>query len=405
MNEVKSLFFLSRNTFIGAAASYCATLLLARYLGPSDFGSYSYVLVLGSLCSLFINFSTDATAASSYSRSQNFIETVSAVYSLRLISYIFFSLLVFIFGFEDKELAFGIIAMNLAQLNLSCVFELRMRNVQYSMLFMFERISFAGLISLIVFFEVQITLFMLFFIFFLNTAGSLVVQSFIIFPSFGSLNLRLHGAWRIVSENLFLVFAGLCSFVYGGISRIFLESNLGVFELGVYSAGWQYILIVTIFTSQVNRVFRVRFADALVDFNLVKLKRNFLDYLLLSTLPIIVVSMFFYSLGIHLNDFLFGSEFSGVNVMVPWLCIYFLVINFDALGLMLWTAQGNRGKYLLISVFWSVILIICLWSVPNDATLERYLGYVVVFHGLSVFSLLLGFYLSCRGFWLQSRQV
>jgi len=392
MSVVKSLFFLSRNSFLGAGLSYIATILLARHMGPNEFGLYSYVLVLGALASIFINFSTDTTAAASYARSKNLVETISSIYSFRLFAFSLLLIVSLIALFEDRSIAFGIVAVNVATLNLSFIFELNSKNVEYSTLYMFERFLFSAFVVLLILYDfIDVSITAVFMIIFLISLGSLVLQLYINSGHLRKFRFNITGVYTIARENVFLVLVALSTFAYGGISRILLETKLGQSQLGVYSAGWQFILAITIFSAQVNRIFRIRFSSALVQSDLRLLQKHLREFFLLSTIPVIVISASFFLFGKGFIGVLFGEEYAEINLMVPWLCVYFIVINLDSLNIILWTAKGKRSEYFLISSLWSAVLIGLLLLLPQTVTLDKFLIVVVICHGCSVISLLARF--------------
>ena len=62
--RLKNLTQLASLNVVVAGLSYILTIALANYLGPQDFGFYSYVLVLAASLTIFIDYATDISAAS-----------------------------------------------------------------------------------------------------------------------------------------------------------------------------------------------------------------------------------------------------------------------------------------------------------------------------------------------------
>ena len=171
-----------------------------------------------------------------------------------------------------------------------------------------------------------------------------------------------------------------------------LENKLGMEQLGIYSAGWQIILIITIFQGQVVRVWRSDLSNALINKKRGDIKHLISSYLLFSTLPVFMFAIFISFFSYEIVNIMFTDEYILLATILPIFSSYFLFINLDSLVKILWVSIGNRMKYLKISLFFSIMLLFILQSIPSNANLELFALSVVFIHGCSVIILLLVFY-------------
>lgn len=100
--RLKNLTQLASLNVVVAGLSYILTIALANYLGPQDFGFYSYVLVLAASLTIFIDYATDISAASLMAENKSIKKTFIVIYSVRILIYIILfglSWLIFLINF------------------------------------------------------------------------------------------------------------------------------------------------------------------------------------------------------------------------------------------------------------------------------------------------------------------
>ncbi len=389
MKTLSSLVVLTSNSLFGSGISYAATILLAREIGPEKFGEYSYILLLGALITIFVNYSTDTTASVQFSRGYNLKRVVSSVYSVRAIAFLVLLLVAIVVSLSDWVIGIGLIAVTLPALNTGFIFELQSRNNIYSVIFLAERTIFAFLIVFILFTDwmvvdvIEVILILL-----ISSVISLSIQYRLHYQVLGKVRIKLDLLMQVVKENTFLVLTSIATFGYGGLSRLILENNLGKEQLGIYSAVWQLIMLITIFSAQVSKIWRIRFATALSEKKLTAVVSQLRDYVLYSSFPICIFSIIFFIMSENIILVLFGEQYRNAVYVAPWVCIYFLVINLDSLSAILWTNSGSRKEYFLITITWSITLVFVLLSMSEKYTLHDYAAAVVLTHFLSVMTLL-----------------
>lgn len=366
-NVIKEISSLTLFSGIASAISYFITLALANTLGAYDFGIYSYCMVWGNLLSAIIIFSTDFTAPAFYSKTKDKQKIFNAVISTRLFLFLFFMLIIPLFFLKDPEIALGVFAIMFSTFNLSFFYEISQKNISYSKVYLLERLIYI-LIILFLLFRNLIDIKLIFTTFLLSTLISIVLQfnSFKKYlRNFQPLNIIIEPK-SFLKDNFFILMITLSTFIYGGFSRILIESKFGLEELGVYSAGWQIILIVTIFQAQVTKVWRTKISFTLVSKNLALLKKNVLEYAIFSTLPIIIFSLFIFIFSEKIVDILFPEGFRQLNSILPIFSFYFVFINLEALAGIFWISIGSKKIYLIINLIFSVSLLFSLILIPQS---------------------------------------
>jgi O-antigen/teichoic acid export membrane protein len=397
----KQLTLLTKNGLITSAVSYLLTITLANYLGPEGFGLYSYTLILGSIASVLVAFSTDSTSPVMHAAGKTQATIFNSVYSTRI------SLLLIVLAglpwllYMNSAVALGVLAIALASMNLGFLYELSKNNVRYSYVYMIERIIYVSTIFLLIFFsKTNLVLIMSFLLFF--TAASCIWQLYDNKESVYRFSFNFDQAANTLKDNFYLVLISLSTFVYGGFSRLILENKFGMADLGVYSAGWQIIMAVTLFQAQADKVWRVKLTTALLQRNKNRSYTYLKNYFLLTTLPVLALAIFVYTYTSELVNLIFGDEYFLLHDLIPIFCIYFLVINLNSLVTICWISVGNRAKYLFISMLSGILLIAALLFLPKDIGLPAFAFLVVIIHGASSIFLLFKFYFSYMQPWTSN---
>lgn len=381
---VKQLFILTKNYLIISALSYFLTIQIANKLGPYQFGIYSYVMLIGSIFSLIITFSTEQTAPLLYSKLKNKIKVNNTIYSIRLFFLGVAILASFIVAIKSLTIAFGALVIALSSLNLSFLYELNGKNIKYSYLFFLERSIYLGVTFLLLTIGI-LNIQYIFLVLFISVSISLTIQITTnkkVFKHFKFL------AWKplflSIKNNSYLVLIAFSTFAYGGFSRLIIESKLGMKELGVYSAGWQIIMLITIFQAQVVRTWRLNISKALLNKDYETLKKLIKSYLGLSTFPVIAGTIAMIYISPFITQLLFGEEYAQLSTLLPIFSLYFIVINLDSLASMIWIGLAKQLEYVSINLTATLCLCLFLYLLPEKTPIH-YLGLcVIITHGISV---------------------
>ena len=398
---ISELFSLTGLNILAAGLSYLITISIANYLGPNDFGIYSYILLWGGMASLVIIFATESTIPVQYAITNDKQSVFNSTQTTKLIFLLVWVASIFLFSrFTDlgqiisknPEVIIGLIALTLANFRVWEFYEISKKNIRYAKIYFIERMFYLSLVGFLLYTH-SLDILTIFSCLLVATLCSLLFQikdNFNLIKNFGIENIQ--NVYMVVKENLPLVLIQLSTFAYGGFSRVILENKLGMEQLGIYSAGWQIILIITIFQGQVVRVWRSDLSNALINKKRGDVKHLISSYLLFSTLPVFMFAIFISFFSYEIVNIMFTDEYILLATILPIFSSYFLFINLDSLVKILWVSIGNRMKYLKISLFFSIMLLFILQSIPSNANLELFALSVVFIHGCSVIILLLVFY-------------
>jgi len=398
ISELSSLTGLN---LLAAGLSYLLTIVIANTLGPNDFGIYSYIMLWGGFASLIIVFSTDSTIPVQYAKLDDKQSVFNITQTIKFFFLLVWTASMFLWyrytelGLvisKNPEVLIGLIALTLASFSFWNFYEISKNNIKYAKIYFIERMFY---------------LFLLGFFLYTNSLDILTIFSCLLIATICSLLFQIkdisnliknfeienfQSVYMLFKENLPLVLIQLSTFVYGGFSRIILESKLGMEQLGIYSAGWQIILVITIFQGQVVKVWRSDLSNALINKKRDHLKNLISSYFLFSTLPVFIFAIFISVFSNEIISILFSDEYILLAKILPIFSLYFVFISLDSLVKILWISLGNRMKYLAISLFFSILLIFVLKLIPNNANLELFALSTVLIHGCSIILLLVVFY-------------
>jgi O-antigen/teichoic acid export membrane protein len=387
INIIVHLLILLKNNIIIAISSYFLFISLANHLGPEQYGYYSHILIISSLISILINFGTEQTAAIEFSKSNNINKVFNDIYRVRIIITIpiIFILLIF---YNNSWLIFScILCLIFQNYNLSFLYEIRASNSKYSYIFLTERLVFV-LIALTLLYLNFLDLQILF-------ALLCAVTMISIFYQFNDnsryINFKLFLPFDIIKlnfeKNFPLVIIALSSYAYGGFSRIILESQIGSEQMGIFSAGWQLIVIGTIFQAQVSRIWRTRISEIFKSLDRKYFFNEIKTYFLLTTLPMVILSSIFTIFSEQIIKIIFTDSYWDLIDILPIIGVYLVVINLAGLIDMLWVATGKISNYMWISFLFGVLLIIYLLFVPLNLNIANFAIIIVSFHFMVTFLL------------------
>lgn len=390
---IKQLIALLKNNFIASGLSYFLTLTIANKLGPSSFGDYSYILLWGNFFSMLVVFGSDNIAPRLFSNLKSIEACFIRIAGFRVCTLLVIVTLTCIIS-NEYLFSFGVFTILLSSLNLAFLFELKEDNIRYSYIYMIERVAYTSF-SLILIYFFNGSIVNIFTIMCLSIVCSLIYQynhfSKLI-KSLGLSRYRLSFFGDIIRNNSYLVFISISTYAYGGFSRIFLKAKFSSFELGIYSAGWQFVVLATIIQASVDRVWRKNITKALVEGNYVEFKRCLTSYIKFTTVPIVLLSMVFAYFSSFTVELFFNSDYFQLKEILPIIGLYFIVVNLNSLSTISWVAIGNKSIFLIVNIMFSISLLICLWLLGDSLTLFRLTLLVVTCHGLSAVSLLLIIY-------------
>lgn len=377
---MKEVIQLLTRTVSAASLSYVVTLILIKKLTVADFGSYSYILLVSSLISIFVNFGVDQTTAreiAKYDNQRTFFISCNLFKIINLIlSVLFFTL------FEGIEIGILVLFASVQTLYTSNFFEFKNKNVIFLNFFVAERAFYLIVCVLLVFTE-HLNIYYVFLSLFFISVVSLCIQYRYIFSLFpGDFEFRSLEILHLYKRNIWVVFSTLILFGYGGLSRFFIEHKFGFTELGAYSAFWQFVMIATLIQSQVDKIWRPRIYASSLEGNFFE---SFKKYNLHVVLPVVCVSASLILLMEPIVLNVFKIEYTKYIYLGYIFCTYFIVVCYDSYIRTAYISKSREFLYLLINLFFSFLL--TLVFLFTTLSLSTYAVLLVFAHASSVFIL------------------
>lgn len=392
-----TLFMLTKNNAIAAALSYTLTISLANILGPSDFGIYSFVLVIGSILSIFISFGTDLTAPMMFAKIANRQKALSIIFGIRLSIILITALGLAIYSFTSLALSYYILCLLAAAFNLSYLYESMSNNIKYSYIYLAERLSYISLVFIAIYFG-ELSLSLVFSLILISSLVSILFQYSDMRVELRCITQYNFGEYfNILKINYPLVMVAFALFCYGGFSKIIIENKFGTATLGIYSAGWQLISIGTLFQMQVTRVWRLKISTAVVNGDNFVLRGLVKSYIVFTTTPLLALVLVMLITSKQIVSFLFSPSYHTLAEVLPILGVYLIVINFAGLAEMLWIPVARNKSYMAINVFFGATLLLILHFLPSDFGLVGFAFSTVTIHFAATIVLLASWLIVYRG--------
>ncbi len=371
--SLKTLTFLTKASLLGSAASYGLTIYLASDLGTEDYGLYSYILAVAGILTIITNYSTDQTAPALIYRGVSVQDVFNKITSLRILLFLATLLSIVIWKRNDFMVLIGVLSINIASLNTSYIYEIQKTNLKYALIFLIERLTYVAVIVLLSFIT-DLKLLSIVMVYFFVTLTSICFQ----FWNHRRLLSKFQFISRnqliqIVRSNLPLVMIAISAFAYGGLSKIIIEDKIGLSALGVFSSGMQLTVVVTIFLSQIERVWRMPLFESIGNRDINMVHKNIKEWLVYSTLPIGIGAFLLFIFGNTLVDLLFGPEYFELKALIPLIGIFFVSISILSLVNNCWIGLDKYKEFLIVSVFFSLILLLILYLLPENVTLRDYM--------------------------------
>ena len=353
-----------------AAFTFFLNIKIANELGANNFGQYHYLISIASIFTIFINFGTDRIASFNYLNLKSIQKVFNYVTSIRLVFFLI-SLIITLIFFKSKILILAIIALNLQCFNFGFIYEIYLKNANFSFIFFIEKIIYLILILLSIFFNNISVEFILLSII-ISSSISLSIQSYLnkdLIYSFKFNLLQIFDKSLFKNLNITLIF--FSEYAYGGISKIFIQGKMDFESLGLFSAGMQLILIISIFQTQIIKVLRPMIYESQRTN-----KKEFINaikkYFIFSSLPIIFFSFIFYFISPYFIELLYNNQYLGIIDIVLELSIYAFLINIKSLVGLLYVGFDETFRFMIFSVFFSSVLLLLFYLSPDGLSLNSY---------------------------------
>lgn len=379
---------LKSSTFsIGASAfNYATLLILARILDQDAFANYLYVIAWGMIAALVI----DCAAEQCMLHFSRVVSREPQELWSRLIGLKFIVLTVFVASglllgtFTTLRFPVEFLLLVLPAFYLGPVYESQQRNVEYAAVLFAER--GAIFISTAVVAWAGLQVWAIFLAYFLVSAASLAYQ--IQGQSVPRVDIKPDGQLRLyLASYASIYFVLLAQLFYGNISRMIIESKLGVLAFGAATLSLQIINLMTLVQTQVDKHLRPGLVHAVMHREVSAIALYARNYLIYYVVPLAITAIGLSIIAVSLMGLLFGERWEAaghaLRTLSPLLvtvgCLRFLDILVVAM---------NLGKLNLIAnIVSAAALSLVLILLPADRDLQSYLLVIVLVQLLHVASM------------------
>ena len=378
----KSLLSLSFLNVAGSLLSYLATIQLARILKPESFGEYANIIVLASFLLILIVFGTEQTSSFLYRKgySISLISRLTLTWKISVLIAVFLYLLIDELFYDVND--YYLIVAAIGTISLSNIYEISNRNERFLIVMILEKFFYFVSISILAYFG-MLDIDSIFFVLFFTSLSSLLFQIYDNWRFLKGGCTKFDDFKYLVKLNLPLVLLSISMFVYGGFSRVFIESSLGSKNLGLYSAAWQFVTISSIFMSQVTRIWRLRLTDAVINLDYHRLLDYLGSYMILAMLPSVIIGLILFFFGEILVFYIYGHDYIPVVSVFKYFGFYCVTIGFSLLSDILWVATGKTVVYVLINVVMAICVLTIYIVMKDSMTLIDFAMTTVLSHSIA----------------------
>jgi len=362
MKRSLAVFFMTKNASIISIISFLTTVAIARFIGPAEFGAYVNMLIISSIIMVLTLFGTDQTAALLRARNVEISQIFKITHAIRLFIGIVVILLCSIIFKDNPLFTLYILALSIPNYSFGYIYEITHKQVRFSYIQNIEKLTYLISVIVMIYLEV-LTLSSLILFYGMVASISVIFQYFEVRNNFrlgnGSTSI---GFKEILKINFPLVIVSLIALQYGSVNRLFLEDSLGTEALGIYSASWQLVMIGTVYQSLINRLWRPELSESIEKKNLNQFINSLVRYFLLGILPLAIAGVLLSVFGDNIISVLFDERFYATKQIIPYVALYIPIIGAVAIVDLVWISTGRTYTYLLLSSFFSMMIIFILWK-------------------------------------------
>lgn len=364
---------------VQACISYVLSVWLANYLGPEKFGLYSFVLACGALGSLVVNFGTTETGVKLALERGAFV--LNSIVTFRLLSLGLFAVGCAVYAaIYSNWLLIGAPVVASAALSLAVIYEYRNQAVRASYIYTIERLSYAGLLLMIITVGIDITLVKIFLVLLIIQLLSLTFQVSDI--RLAALDFRLSGFRKIFAAGVNQFLYQIGKFGYGGGTRIVIFSTLGAGASGNFSVAWSFIPLATIYFGQVVKVFRLPLTKFWGQENGDEYIKYLVIFFLLLFLPSAFAALIFFNFGHKIMAYIFSSQYASAGVLAKYVGIYFVVGALEAFVGVTSVIMNTVRSISYINGFFSLLALAVSYSF-SDSEVSFFL-ILILMHSLAL---------------------
>ena len=395
--KLNKIIFASKFVFLNysaAAISMFITIVVANFLGPSEYGIYSYGLTFATICMTLSMFGSDKSLVRDIIQSVDPKATFTASLIIRSIFSIAITVLLITWLYFSKK------NTDLFLPTTICIVSGILLSLTPK-----EWLDSQNLMSVHASIELLDRLFFLFFLatffLFIKLPGSatiiaisllfsriitFVYQWYYVLTKFKPISYKWNNEIKyILNQNYSVWFASIGNLMMTHFSLIILEMRTNSSELGLFNIAFRFIFVIRLFQQQIMRLLRpgiARITD--VNQSNTNINKQYLSKIKISLYLTAIVIIPYYFIGPFLiNIFLNPSYINSIpsfKVLLLWSMVFgpSIVNNQFLLGLRLNT------HYMIVAILCGMISLMLSWVlVPHFGALGAALS-LLVSHSLSI---------------------
>jgi O-antigen/teichoic acid export membrane protein len=375
--SVSSVVKSSGFSIVASVVTYVTFFMLARTLDQGTFANYLYVVAWGMIAAQVVSCARDQCLLHfSKAVSREPLELWGRMIGLQMILLAVF--VVFGLGlsaFTEVRFPLEFLMFVVPAFYLGPIYETQQRNVEYAAVTLAERLFFLISAAVIVAFGWQAKALFLAYCFI--SGASLTYQLFrlpVRHVAIGSA-----GYWhRYILSYATIHLALLTQLFYGNISRLIIESKLGIIAFGTATLALQIINLLAIIQNQVDKHIRPNLIIAVMDLQCETILIYVRNYFIFYLVPLGISAYCLNLWAEPLISLFFGTHWEGaagpLRILSPLLVTVGCLRLIDIFTVALELGKSNLAVNILVAVLLTLSLIV----LPNNHSLASYLGAIVL---------------------------
>lgn len=343
---------------------------IANYIGPSEYGIFSYCIAIGEIGAMFVRYGRDKSLVRELltvedSDSQN--NLIITTFLVGIINFLIFILIILSFHTPlhikiDITSLLLVASACIISLDFQPVYESRQMMGWHSIYNFLQKLIFIGTMWTIMLVHRPLSLFIISFVLTISWIIILVFQFFEIRNICGIKFCSHKYTKHIIRHYKTGIYLALCSFIAAAFSpliRMMVKLMSNDTDLGIFSAGLQLYGISMFFLMQIARIGYPKLAIMAKENVNYNKTINFLwKYTLLMIVAISPFSLLMLSFPEFIAYKLFAPEYSSVSSILPYLGIVLFEYAITIVLMQFLIAFRQDKYYLLGQVFGAITIIL-----------------------------------------------
>ena len=362
-NTTKGFLWNSVNQFGNQGANFIFSIVLARLLGPEEYGLIAMVTIFTSLLGVITNFGFGLAAIQRDNTSNN---EWSTLFFLNFLFGIFSASTLFFFStsigkFYDKEILVGIskfLAIGLILSPLSIVPKTKLiKKIDYKSISIATIISttLSGAVGVLLAlndFGVYSLVYQRILNYLLNLIGLWVFNKFWI----PSLTFSIAFIKEIFSFSFYTFLSGILSFATRNTDNLLIGKFIGDKELGEYNRAYSFLMFpINMISRVITSVLFPSYSQIKTD--LKKISSSFISISLITAFTTIPIMSVFFLSAHEIVLIIFGKQWISIAYLIKLFCLIGVYQSVLSLNGPIYIALGYVKLDLKISLFTEVIII------------------------------------------------